>query len=64
MRTVDHYLVQQSEPADEEPVRHLFAKPEDAWEVNDLAAQRPQVVDELAAEGDRFFGSASRVVER
>jgi hypothetical protein len=45
-------------------VRHLFAKPEDAWEVNDLAAQRPQIVDELAAEGDHFFGSASRVVER
>ena len=64
VRSADHYLVQQSEPASEEPVRHLFAKPEDAWEVNDLAAQRPQVVDELLAEGDRFFGSASRVVER
>jgi arylsulfatase A-like enzyme len=64
VRTADHYLVQQSDPASEEPVRHLFAKPEDAWEVNDLAAQRPQVVDELAAEGDRFFGSVSRVVER
>jgi arylsulfatase A-like enzyme len=64
IRTADHYLVQQSAPANEEPVRHLFAKPEDAWEVNDLAAQLPQVVDELAAEGDRFFGTASRVVER
>jgi arylsulfatase A-like enzyme len=64
VRSADHYLVQQSEPASEEPVRHLFAKPEDAWEVNDLAAQRPQIVDELAAEGDHFFGSASRVVER
>ncbi len=67
VRSADHYLVQQSDPANpanDEPVRHLFAKPEDAWEVNDLAAQRPHIVDELAAEGDRFFGSASRVVER
>jgi arylsulfatase A-like enzyme len=64
VRTTDFYLVQNSagDPVNNsaensgEPARRLFAKPEDAWEVNDLAAQSPQVVDELAAECAEFFG--------
>ncbi len=59
VRTADHYLVQQPAEGNEEPLRRLFAKPEDAWEMNDLAAQFPQVVDELTAAGAAFFGSAS-----
>ena len=56
VRTTDFYLVQNSAENAGEPARRLFAKPEDAWEVNDLAAQSPQVVDELASECAEFFG--------
>ncbi len=55
VRTPDHYLVQKSEEERSEPARRLFAKPEDAWEVNDLAAQHPQLVEELSGECERFF---------
>jgi arylsulfatase A-like enzyme len=60
VHTPEHYFVQklalESAEPDSEPVRRLFAKPEDAWEVNDLSAQHPQLVEELAAECERFFG--------
>jgi arylsulfatase A-like enzyme len=62
VHTPEHYFVQQRAPGaaepDSEPARRLFAKPEDAWEVNDLSAQHPQLVDELAAECERFFGKS------
>jgi arylsulfatase A-like enzyme len=56
VRTADHYFVQKSAEQGSEPARRLFAKPEDAWEVNDLAGQLPQLVEELAGESERFFG--------
>jgi arylsulfatase A-like enzyme len=60
VRTPDHYFVQKclekTAEHDGEPARRLFAKPEDAWEVSDVAAQNPQVVEELAAACARFFG--------
>jgi arylsulfatase A-like enzyme len=56
VRTPDYYFVHKSANGDSESVPRLFAKPEDAWEVNDLAAQLPQVVEELATECARFFG--------
>jgi arylsulfatase A-like enzyme len=68
VRTPDHYFVQRSAPTpaehDSEPARRLFSKPEDAWEVSDVAAQSPQVVEELAAECDRFFGEPEAKVDR
>jgi arylsulfatase A-like enzyme len=60
VRTPDYYLVQSSAEEGSEPARRLFAKPEDAWEVNDLATQLPGVVDELAGDCDRFFGERPR----
>jgi len=56
VRTVDHYFVQKSAEEGGEPARRLFAKPEDVWEVNDLASQMPDLADELAGECERFFG--------
>ncbi|HEV8000591.1 MAG TPA: sulfatase-like hydrolase/transferase [Planctomycetaceae bacterium] len=60
VRTPNHYFVQKSVPKsaepDSEPAQRLFAKPEDAWEVNDVAGQNPGLVEELAAECERFFG--------
>ena len=56
VRSADHYFVQKSAEQGSEPARRLFAKPEDAWEVNDLAEQMPQLVEELAGESERFFG--------
>jgi arylsulfatase A-like enzyme len=56
VRTADHYLVQRSAEPGAEAIPRLFAKPEDAWEVNELAAQSPHVVEELAGAGARFFG--------
>ena len=56
VRSHDHYFVQRSAEQGSEPARRLFAKPEDAWDVNDLAAQTPSVVEELAGECERFFG--------
>jgi arylsulfatase A-like enzyme len=44
-----------SGPDDNDLPFRLFAKPEDIWEVNDLAPQRPDAVQELSAELDRFF---------
>jgi arylsulfatase A-like enzyme len=68
VRTPDHYFVQkcveQTAEQDGEPARRLFAKPEDAWEVSDVAAQSPQVVEDLAAECDRFFGEPEAKVDR
>lgn len=59
VRTPDHYFVQKFDPNSAElhtePSQRLFAKPEDAWEVNDLASQLPGVVEDLAAECARFF---------
>jgi len=63
VRTHEHYLVQRYETGGEGS-RRLFAKPEDAWEVNDLAAQRPQVVEELAGECERFFGERETTIGR
>ncbi|HET6328532.1 MAG TPA: sulfatase-like hydrolase/transferase [Planctomycetaceae bacterium] len=55
VRTPDHYFVQKCAANSEEPQQHLFAKPEDAWEVNDLASQLPGLVEDLAEECARFF---------
>ena len=56
VRSHGHYFVQKSAEQGSEPARRLFAKPEDAWDVNDRAAQMPSVVEELAGECERFFG--------
>jgi arylsulfatase A-like enzyme len=56
VRTPDYYLVQRAAEQESEPAQRLFAKPEDAWEVNDLALQLPAIVEDLASECDRFFG--------
>jgi arylsulfatase A-like enzyme len=60
VRTPNHYFVQKGVPKsaepDSEPAQRLFAKPEDAWEVNDVAGQNPGLVEDLAAECERFFG--------
>jgi arylsulfatase A-like enzyme len=56
VRTADHYLVQRPAESGGDSLQRLFAKPEDAWEVNELGAQSPHVVEELAAEAARFFG--------
>jgi arylsulfatase A-like enzyme len=54
VRSPDYYLVrsggQRAEVGD-----WLFAKPEDTWEVNNLATQRPEVFDQLSEEMARFF---------
>jgi arylsulfatase A-like enzyme len=36
-------------PGDDERTPMLFTRPDDRWEVNDLAAREPEVVEELAA---------------
>jgi arylsulfatase A-like enzyme len=59
VRSAEYYFVQKSAEQGNEPSRRLFAKPEDAWEVNDLAGQLPQLVEDLAGEGERFFGGPS-----
>jgi arylsulfatase A-like enzyme len=64
VRSPDYYLVQKAAETNGEPVHKLFAKPEDAWEVNDLAAQTPELVEDLAAECDRFFGNRDSQIVR
>jgi arylsulfatase A-like enzyme len=48
IRTSDFYLVSRQENGAHEVERRLFAKPEDIWEVNDVAAQTPEIVEQLA----------------
>jgi arylsulfatase A-like enzyme len=55
VRSAEYYFVQKTAEQGNEPARRLFAIPEDAWEVNDLAGQLSQVVEELAGESERFF---------
>jgi arylsulfatase A-like enzyme len=44
------YLHPLSVPTDDEPRKPmLFTRPDDRWEVNDLAARNPEVVEDLAA---------------
>jgi arylsulfatase A-like enzyme len=54
IRTSDYYLVTQQADANEgekgNDLRRLFAKPEDIWEANDVAAQSPDMVDQLAGQ--------------
>jgi arylsulfatase A-like enzyme len=52
IRTSDYYLV--SRQADGETPR-LFAKPEDIWETNNLAAQSPEMVDQLSGQLDQLL---------
>jgi arylsulfatase A-like enzyme len=59
VRSRDFYLVRRREASGEGEHR-LFAKPEDTWEVNDVAGQSPGIVDELAAELEKFLGSSQR----
>ena len=49
LRTKEWWLILPvSAPADDPPRgRQLFAKPDDRWEVNDLAAKDPELADEL-----------------
>jgi arylsulfatase A-like enzyme len=48
IRTNDFYLVNRQIDGEHDIERRLFAKPDDIWEVNDIAAQDPGVVDQLA----------------
>jgi arylsulfatase A-like enzyme len=48
IRTDDFYLVNRQIDGESDIERQLFAKPDDVWEVNDIAAQAPNVVDRLA----------------
>jgi len=48
IRTSDFYLVNRQIDGERDFERRLFTKPDDAWEVNDIAAQDPDVVDRLA----------------
>jgi hypothetical protein len=50
IRTTDFYLVSHQVTGVHDVERRLFAKPDDIWEVNDIAAQAPEVVDQLARE--------------
>jgi arylsulfatase A-like enzyme len=50
IRTDDFYLVSRQVDGEGDIERQLFAKPDDVWEVNDIAAQAPEVVDQLARE--------------
>jgi len=65
IRTEDFYLVQQEgDPANktaegsDTPARRLFVKPDDVWEVHNVADQFVAEADELAAELDRFIERA------
>jgi arylsulfatase A-like enzyme len=48
IRSDDFYLVNRQIDGESDIERQLFAKPDDVWEVNDIAAQAPNVVDRLA----------------
>jgi arylsulfatase A-like enzyme len=48
IRTSDFYLVSHQGEDTHDVERRLFAKPDDIWDVNDIAAQSPEVVDQLA----------------
>lgn len=52
IRTSEFYLVVEQARGEKggEQRRRLFAKPEDIWETNDVSAQSPDVVDQLAAQ--------------
>jgi arylsulfatase A-like enzyme len=52
IRTSDYYLVSRQEDGE---TPRLFAKPEDIWETNDLAAQSPDMVDQLSAQLAQLF---------
>jgi arylsulfatase A-like enzyme len=56
IRTSDFYLVSRRGNGAEGVERRLFAKPDDIWEVNDLASQSPEVVDQLARELSETLG--------
>ena len=47
IRTSDYYLVRRQE---DDATSRLFAKPEDIWETNDLAAQSPDLADQLSGQ--------------
>lgn len=44
---------------DDEVYRKLFAKPDDRWEANEVASRCGQVVEQLAAAGERFGQAAA-----
>ena len=53
IRTDECLLVEETVPLQEnspqEPQRWLFAKPEDVWNLNNLAPQMPEIVENLGA---------------
>jgi arylsulfatase A-like enzyme len=48
IHTSDFYLVSRQVDGGHDLERRLFAKPDDIWEVQDIAGQSPDVVDQLA----------------
>jgi len=60
IRTGEFYLVTPPAGPTEHDQRRLFAKPEDVWETNDVAAQFPDLVDKLTSELERFFSDEER----
>ncbi|MEX1097133.1 MAG: sulfatase-like hydrolase/transferase [Planctomycetales bacterium] len=67
IRTPDLYLLRRSAadlstapPPDDHQRPRLYARPDDVWEIHDVAAQSPADVEELAARLDRFFVAEQR----
>jgi arylsulfatase A-like enzyme len=60
IRTGEFYLVTQPAGQTDRDQRRLFAKPEDVWETNDVAAQFPDLADKLASELERFFSDEKK----
>jgi len=60
LRTEQAYLVRtpshSAEQHDDEKPLHLFLKPEDVWDVHNVADQSPDFVESLAARLDEFAG--------
>lgn len=48
IRTNDFYLVSRQADGEHDVERRLFGKPDDIWELHDIAAQSPEIVDQLA----------------
>jgi arylsulfatase A-like enzyme len=56
IRRHDFYLVKgRATDRESHGLSRLFAKPEDVWDMNDVALHFPGVVEELSSDLDRFF---------
>jgi arylsulfatase A-like enzyme len=60
IRTGEFYLVTRPTGETDRDQRRLFAKPEDIWETNNVAAEFPDLADELTSELERFFADETK----